>query len=71
MLNACGIPTVVIQCFGDIEDIGFEFNHYNSCVDKLIVNKKQHIIWLHVDNLLSANIDSKVNDLFLKWLKIL
>ena len=45
-----------------------EFNLYDECVANKIVNKKQHTVRFHVDDLMSSHVDSKVNDKFLIWL---
>ena len=52
----------------DITTIGFKINPYDPCVANRIVNRKQHTITWHVDDLKSSHVDPKVNDEFLKWL---
>ena len=54
----------------DLEDIGFIINPYDACVANKIVDDKQHTITWHVDDLKSSHVDPKVNDDFLKWLKL-
>ena len=51
-----------------MESIGFEFNPYDGCIANRTINKKQHAIRFHVDDLMSSHIDPKVNDEFLAWL---
>ncbi|MGC8472774.1 MAG: hypothetical protein ACP5PM_10880, partial [Acidimicrobiales bacterium] len=43
----------------DLEQQGFVFNP---------VNKKQHTLRFHVDDLISSHVDTKINDNFVKWL---
>ena len=52
----------------DIESIGFKVNPYDPCVANRMVNKKQHTVCWHVDDLKSSHKLTKVNDAFLKWL---
>ena len=52
----------------DLEGIGFVFNPYDPCVANRMVNKEQHTIRFHVDDIMSSHMDSKVNDEFLQWL---
>jgi hypothetical protein len=56
------------QFRGDLEKEGFKFNSYDPCVANKMVNKKQHTVRFHVDDLMSSHEDTKVNDEFLKWL---
>ena len=51
-----------------LKGIGFEFNPYDACVCNRIVNKKQHTVRFHVDDILSSHVDKKVNDDFHAWL---
>ena len=51
----------------DIESIGFKVNPYDPCVSNCIVNRKQHTVPWHVNDLKSSHVDSKVNDQFLQW----
>ena len=53
----------------DLEKEGFVFNPYDPCVANRNVNKAQHTIVFHVDDLKSSHIDKKVNDKFEKWLQ--
>ena len=48
---------------------GFELNPHDLCVANKMVNGEQLTICLHLDNLKSSYIDSKVNDEFLQWIK--
>ena len=52
-----------------LESIGFEMNPYDPCVANRTVNKKQHTVRFHVDDILSSHMDKKVNDQFHLWLK--
>jgi len=52
----------------DLEEEGFEFNPYDPCIANRMVRGKQHTIRFHVDDLLSSHVDSKVNDMFYKWM---
>ena len=54
----------------DVEEIGFIFNPYDACVANWTINKKQHTIRFHVDDLMSSHVDKKVNDRFLEWLNM-
>ena len=51
-----------------LESIGFEFNPYDPCVANRMVNKLQHTVRFHVDNLKSSYKDPEVNTKFLLWL---
>jgi hypothetical protein len=55
----------------DLERIGFEFNPYDPCVANRNVNKKQHTVHFHVDDLMSSHMSPKVNDDFEIWLNLL
>ena len=51
----------------DLETQGFVFNTYDPCVANREVEKNQHTVRFHVDDVLSSRVDSKVNDSFAKW----
>ena len=51
----------------DIKTIGFELNPYDMCVANRIVDKKQHTIIWHVNDVKSSHVDPKVNDKFKEW----
>ena len=51
-----------------LKDIGFVFNPYDACVCNCIVNKRQHTVMFHVDDILSSHVDEKVNDEFYELL---
>jgi len=53
----------------DLEKEGFKFNPYDPCVANRMVNKKQHTVRFHVDDLLSSHVDSRINDKFAEWLE--
>ena len=40
-----------------LKDIGFVFNPYDACVCNRIVNKKQHTVRFHVDDIFSYRFD--------------
>jgi len=40
---------------------------YDSCVTIRIINEKQNTVRFHVDDILSSDVDSSVNDEFLKY----
>ena len=48
--------------FGDLENIGFEFNPYYPCVANSITVLKQHMVIFHVDDVMPINANPKVND---------
>jgi Reverse transcriptase (RNA-dependent DNA polymerase) len=52
----------------DLESQGFVFNPYDPCVANREVDRKQHTVRFHVDDLMSSHVDPEVNDEFLKWL---
>lgn len=52
----------------DLEECGFKFNTYDTCVANRMVNRKQYIVRFLVDNLMSSHMNKKVNDDFLIWL---
>ena len=41
----------------DIEEISYELNPYDPCVDNQMVKNKQHAASLHVDDLMISYID--------------
>ena len=51
----------------DIESIGYEVNPYDPCVANKEIDKKQHTITWHVDDVKSSHVDPKVNDQFHTW----
>ena len=53
----------------DLEEIGFDFNFYDSCVANRIVNGKQQTVRFHVNDLMSSHVDKRVNDKFAAWLE--
>ena len=55
----------------DLEEIDFVFNPYDPCVANRIVDKKQHTVRFHVDDLMASHIDPKVNDKFDVWLQLM
>jgi len=54
----------------ELEEVGFEFNPYDPCVANRTIEKAQHTVRFHVDDLMSSHKDPKVNDKFEKWLQI-
>jgi hypothetical protein len=53
----------------DLKEHGFEVNPYDPCVANKIVNKKQHTVTWHVDDVKASHEDPKVNDEFHVWLE--
>ena len=49
---------------GDLEKIGFEFNAYDPCVVNRTINKQQHTMHFHVDDVLFSHKVPKVNTKF-------
>ena len=49
---------------GYLEKIGFEFNTYTPCVTNRIKVGKQLTVIFHVENVMSINVNPKVNDKF-------
>jgi hypothetical protein len=52
----------------DLEGKGYVFNPYDPCVANKVINKLQHTVRFHVDDLMCSHMDPKVNDEFEKWL---
>ena len=52
----------------DLENVGFVFNPYDSCVCNRLVDGKQQTVRFHVDDLISSHENPKVNDEFYNWL---
>jgi hypothetical protein len=52
----------------DLEGKGFVFNPYDPCVANKTIDKKQHTVRFHVDDLMCSHMDPKVNDDFEVWL---
>ena len=46
----------------DLEVIGFVFNPYYPCVKKRKKLTSQHIIGFHLDDILSTNLNTKINE---------
>lgn len=51
----------------DLEQTGFRFNDFDSCIANREVDGSQHTIRYHVDDVISSHLNSKVNDDFAKW----
>ena len=51
----------------DLEEIGFKFNEYDSCVANRQVKNNQQTVRFHVDDILCSHIDPKVNTEFHRW----
>ena len=49
---------------GDLENIVFGFNPYDEFVSNRINVGKQHTVRFHVENVISSNANTKVNDKF-------
>ena len=52
---------------GDLEKIRFKFNDYNTCVANRMINKKQHTVRFHVNDMISSHMDTDVNTKFGAW----
>jgi len=46
----------------EIESIRFEVNPLHICVANRMVNRKQHTVTWHIDDVKSSHVDSKVNE---------
>lgn len=53
----------------ELEQEGFKFNPYDSCVANRMKNGSQHMIVFHVDDVMSSHVDKKVNERFARWLE--
>ena len=53
----------------DLETVGIKFNTCYPCVANRTINRKQHTLRLHVDDILSSHVDPKINYKFAKWAK--
>ena len=51
----------------DLEANGLALNPHDACASNKVVNKKQHTVRFHVDDVMSSHVDTKVNDDFKKW----
>ena len=49
---------------GYLENFGFEFNPYDTCVANRIKFVKKHTVILYVYNVMSSHVNPKVNDKF-------
>ena len=47
----------------DLKKIRFKINLYDPCVANKIINKKQHTVTWHVDNLKPSYVDKRVKQL--------
>jgi hypothetical protein len=56
------------QLKSHLEDTGFKFNPYDTCIANRKVNGSTHTIKFHVDDIMSSHRDPNVNDNFLSWL---
>ena len=45
----------------DLENEGYRVNKYDPCVANKIIQRKQHTIVCHVDNLMASHVDAQVN----------
>jgi hypothetical protein len=52
----------------DLEEQGFKFNPYDTCVANCRVHGSQHTICFHIDDIMSSHHKPKVNTKFYKWL---
>jgi hypothetical protein len=51
----------------DLNEIRFKINRYDPCVANKMINRKQHTVTWHIDNIKSSHINLKVNNEFLSW----
>lgn len=51
----------------NLEGQGFVFNSYDPCMANKEIEKCQHTVRFHVDDVLSSHVDGKVNDTFANW----
>ena len=52
----------------DLENSGFIVNPYDICLVNCRVNRKQHTVVQHVDNIKSSHVKLRVNNQFIQWL---
>ena len=57
------------KLLADLIKYGFTVNPYDPCVANKMVNGKQQTVCWHVDDLKVSHVDSRVNDVFLQWIK--
>ena len=50
---------IFLKLCEDLEEIGFSFNPYDTCIANQQINGKQHTIRFHVDNLMSSHEDKR------------
>ena len=55
------------RSIGDLENIVFEFNTYDSCVTNRIKVGKQHTVRFNVDDVDSSHLNTNFNDKFKEW----
>ena len=53
-----------------MENIGFEFNPYDSCVSNRIKIGNKHTVRFHVDDIMFSHVNPKVDDKFKEWMKL-
>jgi len=53
---------------GDLETELYIFNPYDPCVANKTVEKKQHTVCFHIDDLMASHVLPKINDRFDTWL---
>ena len=53
---------------GDLETELYVFNPYDPCVANKTIEKKQHTVRFHVDDLMASHVLPKINDRFDTWL---
>ena len=53
---------------GELKAELYVFNPYDPCVANKIIEKKQHTVCFHIDDLMASHVKPKVNDRFDAWL---
>jgi len=53
---------------GDLETELYVLNPYDPCVANKTIEKKQHTVHFHVDDLMACHVLPKINDRFDTWL---
>ena len=53
----------------DLQEAGYQINPYDPCVANKIINRKQHTVSWHIDDLKFSHKSPKVNDEFVKWIR--
>lgn len=65
MLQAGLLWYCKLRC--NLEEQGFIFYSYDPCVSNRMIERSQHAVRFHVNDVLSSHVNSGVNDTFAKW----